>query len=264
MRKSPMVATVREVLSLAIGVVLLSSMQGCKFGRSEGGSDTASTASGEAKATPATVSSTPPATAATTPATAQTAQATAAFKWELPAKIESIGAKNLEIFVKMAEWRGSKTRDRHCIGCPANAVTRVKIEAIEGAHFLDPANPPKNGVLIERMRNLGPHTEKRYELPPGNNYTYILWDRDSEGTPQMRLVWLNTSGKEPELKFEPKGRQIFRCDSHAQSSDEADFKECDPPHGKGAKDAVTAASATANAWVTCSLGCCSSEYPGSH
>ena len=206
-----------------------------------------------------------------TAARSDTARSTAATvparqtSGELTKPIANYTAKEFASFVDSLSWTGHYyPRDCSGGGCSGNAKAEVLLEAISDAHQVDVANLPPNGVLMARMINVGKFKEKHYGIPTGGGEWYFLYYQkngeklfnfvkltfDQNGDPTV--YWDETPhpfapcGTGPDDPNHPKPNRAY-----------AGFTGCDPH-----RNPRETFSLNKNVWISCSLGCCSSEYPG--
>lgn len=197
--------------------------------------------------------------AASAPAAPAIQGGVTSYKGALPGSIETIDVADFEAVVANAAWSAGRDVDRDCaeLLCRLHLwSTSVRIKAIDDAHLVDYKNLPPNGVLVARMRNLGNHKELRYQLPRGDDWFYVLFVNDKLGVPRMRLVrHMTSSPGAHSLKVLEMGPSVSDCgDGHKFASPDADFKDC---VGGGV---APASSRSAKAWVSCSQGCCTSDF----
>jgi hypothetical protein len=182
---------------------------------------------------------------------------------ELTAKIEDITTDEFMKVVDNVSWTGH-TEERQCDanGCkdtPGKKSTRVRHEAAAGANDLVFAQIPENGVIVSRMRNLGKHREKVYQLESGKGDYYVILTRGSDADHanlQLANLDFDRDGK-PVLELIPKVWTAAPCESGHHPSASAGFKDCPAPPKPTAPTAFPAFNR--GAWFTCAVGCCSTE-----
>jgi hypothetical protein len=185
----------------------------------------------------------------------------------LPKPFGKMSPTEFNQLVDTVEWSGS-IRRRACTGdgCNKDSFTMVSIMAIEDADQVDPDSLPDNGVIVGVMQNLGQYTEAKYDMPPRSVQWYLLWIKGDSG--QRRLHFVKRThdvGVHPYLMTEQYGH-IIRCD-HKDAEPRivrADFRDCPRaglPQNDSSRREDTADRPTAGAWLTCSQGCCTTDYP---
>jgi hypothetical protein len=186
---------------------------------------------------------------------------------KLPEKIGKITAEQFMNVVDSVAWRGH-TVERQCDGVlarcdstPGHRSTRVRHEAAAGANNLKfGASLPENGVVVSRMRNLGRHREKLYQLPSGTGEWYAVLTRGtSDVTATLKLVKLDfDQNGRPTLDTTRKPLTVIRCQDgnpNPHPTADAGFKPCDTKPDTAPLFALPN-SFNRGAWFTCSLGCC--------
>lgn len=194
---------------------------------------------------------------------------------QLPDKIERL-IHTPELFVAVVSgrsWKG-RTVARQCeeSGCGTTAEgphATVRHEAIEGANDLDLTKLPENGVVVSRMTIFGTRTERMFGLKANSGEWYLILtpsNKDSVATARLVNLDYDNDG-EPKLKLHGGPFEMRRCDDGDSHHGEADagFKKCDKPTPTNVKGAAAESllalptSFNRGAWITCSLGCCTSE-----
>jgi hypothetical protein len=194
----------------------------------------------------------------------------------LPNTPEAMGAADFLDFVRARDWSGlARTRSCRGVLCFLGLQqTEASAEAIEDANTVDinALATSRYGVLVARLENRGKHTEYTYGIPPGNDEWYFLWSADTSGKPRARLVKLSFSPTgAPSLESEKTDRLVYACTpahSHPKLAKAvADLTGCKsriPVEWNALRFSVIALATSAwkaDAWISCSQGCCTSDYP---
>jgi len=196
-------------------------------------------------------------------------QATLAEPPKLPTKIGVITPEDFAKAVNGVAWTGHVVprQCRGALGCrdtPGLTSTLVLHEAAAGAN-LQKFGPALGdaGVVISRMRNLGNHKERLFNLPKGPWDWYLVLTRlpsDAEAKGQLVKLEYDDRGK-PTLETMPDTLRIVKCpdnDPAPNPNSDAGFKECfGMVHP--ASTTVLPNSFNRGAWFTCSLGCCTTD-----
>ena len=155
----------------------------------------------------------------------------------------------------------------------------VRITAVEGAKFINPADPPKNPQLLAWVENLG-DKETSDGFLPSTKFVYALvvgappaGDSDKEGI--IYKVGFSTDAARSTITQEQYGR-VYPCHYYKQHLiSEADFQPCygRSMYGHNAGRPLLRALVTALStwslsvglgdptWFSCSSGCCTSAAP---
>jgi hypothetical protein len=166
-------------------------------------------------------------------------------------------------FTDSLKWTGHYY-DRECKSNCGGKKAKLLLEAISDAHLVDMDNLPVNGVLMARMINVGTKPEKTYDIPEESGEWFMLVYGTSTDR-RFDLVQLIFDAVGAPHVY-PRGlgafAQIKRCEPEAdhpqRTKASAGFSGCDKkPDGWDR----AGFAANKNVWVSCSLGCCSSEYP---
>jgi hypothetical protein len=167
------------------------------------------------------------------------------------------------MFVDSLKWTGHYY-DRDCKSNCGGKKAKLLLEAISDAHLVDVDNLPANGVLMARMINVGTKTEKTYDIPEesGEWFWFFYGPKTDRRFDLVQLIF-DASG-EPHVY--PRGLGAFAkiggCtppDDHPQRRRaSAGFTGCDKKPDTWERNLF---ATNKNVWVSCSLGCCSSEYP---
>lgn len=171
-------------------------------------------------------------------------------------------------FVRARGWVG-QDRPRQCdddAGCNGptpSKKTWMRVQAIDDSHLIDLTKLGPNGTLVGRMMNIGLHRDARYHIPAYQvgeytveNYILVLPPNGKQ-----RLVSLSFPNGKPRVRITDLDGLFHPCPPHDDPPlgyAFADFRTC-PGQTKVA--AATADYETALAWISCSYGCCSSEFP---
>ncbi|MDB4883766.1 MAG: hypothetical protein JWL95_2532 [Gemmatimonadetes bacterium] len=185
----------------------------------------------------------------------------------LPKPLGKMSPTEFSQLVDTVEWSGS-IRKRRCTeaGCEKGLFTTVSIMAIEDADQVNPDSLPDNGVIVGVMQNLGQYTEAKYNMPPRSGQWYLLWIKAHNGERQLHFVKRGVHAGVAPLLSDQFGH-IIKCKHPGDNEPRlvrADFRDC-PRAGLPQNDSLrredTADRPTAGAWLTCSQGCCTTDYP---
>jgi hypothetical protein len=192
-------------------------------------------------------------------------------KGELGEPIEDL-VKKPDVFLEFVRgipWNNGHQRDRACRGitCSLGRRTKLSINASNDGHNVDPKNLPTHGVLMAKMMNHGSLMDEKFSMPAGDEEWYFLWEKDSSHSAQdsshsaqVRLVKLRFGADgAPSVELDSVRKPVTVCTpEHKPSKAEADFKGCSSHVNR---EDLTLAAIRADAWMTCSQGCCTSAYP---
>lgn len=202
------------------------------------------------------------------------------YAGSLPNTVEAMGAVGFRDFVRARSWNGW-ARTRKCKGflCALSLqTTEVSAEAVEVADSVDitALATSRYPVVVARLKNRGAHADAGYGIPAGDEEWYFEWRADSTGKPRARIIRLQNPNGTPTLAFVP-GDKLVRACVHQHpvpkaSKAEADLTGCDerrvgfePSVGRSSRAvSVTMLASswrTADAWISCSQGCCTSDSP---
>ena len=192
------------------------------------------------------------------------------YQGTLPDSIHKLDAARFAEFVGQKRYKG-RTIDRDCSGsdCGPGRSTKIKIEAIEDAYEVDYINLPRTGVIVGRMRNIGPHRDVKYDsLPPNDPNTawYLLWTRATNGNAAfLHFVQLKERGPgAPVMAVLPDSFPVFDCrDQHDWKASDAGFKDEKDCRQRLASDSLPFAapvSRVGTAWLSCAQGCCTADF----
>lgn len=192
----------------------------------------------------------------------------------LPNTPEAMGAADFLDFVRSRAWNGFG-RTRKCRGffCALNLqTTEASAEAIEDANLvkIDSLASSRYGVVVGRLKNRGKHTEAKYGIPPTDDEWYLLWYADASGKPRERIVELINPSGVPTLKFVDREALVYACTpAHLHPPLRvavADLTGCQSRFASAesrfasADRVVSSAFRKAGAWISCSQGCCTSDF----
>jgi hypothetical protein len=162
---------------------------------------------------------------------------------------------------------------------PQCRTVDVRITAVEGAKFIDPANPPKNPQLLAWVENFGDSTTVD-GFQPSTRYVYALVvgappAGDSKREAIIYKVGFSTDAARSTITRDEYGR-VYRCHKYKEHLvSEADFQPCHgrSMYGHKAETSPLGALVTALStwfvsagggdptWFSCSGGCCTSAAP---
>jgi hypothetical protein len=175
-------------------------------------------------------------------------------------------AKGFAEFVASLRWTGHYyPRDCSGGGCTGSAKAEVLLEAISDANEVKVDNMPQYGVLMARMINIGKVREKHYGIPPGGGeWFFLYYGKPGEMLFNFVKLTFDHQGK-PTVIWDRTPHEFAPCappddpNHPKQAQGYAGFTGCEA-HPNRQESGVF--SLSKNVWISCSLGCCSSEYPG--
>jgi hypothetical protein len=201
-------------------------------------------------------------------------------------KLETNSAANSsfrEQYNNHGRWALGHTRARCAVpdasgrSCPR--MVDVRITAVEGAKFIDPAHPPKKPQLLAWVENLG-DTTTADGFERSTNYVYALVvGPPPAGDPQREAiiyrVGFSTDARRSSITQDEFGR-VYLCHNYTEHLiSEADFQPCHRRSIYGHNTGTPPLSALVTAfstwtlspgggdptWFSCSSGCCTSAQP---
>ncbi len=162
-------------------------------------------------------------------------------------------------------------------GSPCRETVDVRITAVEGAKYIDPARPPRNPQLLAWVENFG--DKPTYDgFEPAARFVYALVvdappAGDTEKLPIIYRVGFSTDPDKSRITQDVYGH-VYPCHNYIrQLFSEADFQPC-YGHGRYANKTdnwplsalVTSlsmwslsSSPSDPTWFACSSGCCTSS-----
>jgi hypothetical protein len=204
----------------------------------------------------------------------------------LPAKLETNSETNRSLreeYNTKGRWAIGHVRARCVLQEPSGQecprTVDVRITAVEGAKFIDPANPPKNPQLLAWVENFGDQTTAD-GFQPSTNFVYALVVGPPPASDPQReaiiyKVGFSTDAARSRITRDEYGR-VYRCHTYKEHLvSEADFQPC---HGRsiyGHSTGTSPLGALVTAlstwfvltvtgdptWFSCSSGCCTSAAP---
>jgi hypothetical protein len=209
-----------------------------------------------------------PITAAPDTAAPDTTASSTSLEGELTEPIEMMKSHPDSFckLVRQAHWKG-REHERKCKndpGCASEtAKAKILLEVIKDARKVDITKLPANGVLVARMINTGTLPEEPYDIPPGNGEYYLLWDELPNKHARERMVTLTfDQNGNPAVDIRTVLRGPHSCGheqdvSHSADA-EADFTGCSSR--AASPDSLRVFAMSKSAWVSCSQGCCSTDF----
>lgn len=205
---------------------------------------------------------------------------TGPYAGSLPNTVAAIGAADFRKFVRSRSWNGW-ARTRRCRGflCALSLqTTEVSAEALDGAELVDPDSLTKSRfpIVMARLKNRGSHADARYGIPPTDEEWYLVWHADANGKPQARIYVLRDPKGAATLDSVGPDKLVIVCKhTHPEpraSKADADLTGCaerrvayepSPTQSSRAVSMTMLVSSyrTADAWISCSQGCCTSDAP---
>jgi hypothetical protein len=202
------------------------------------------------------------------------------YAGSLPNTVEAMGAVAFRDFVRARSWYGW-ARTRTCKGflCALHLqTTEVSAEAIEDADAVDitALGTSRFPVVVARLKNHGSHADARYGIPATDEEWYFVWHNDPAGKPVARIAVLRDPNGTPTLTFVGDDKPVKACVHRhpvpKSSKAEADLTGCSDyrvgyePSLRQSSRAVSvtmlvSSYRTADAWISCSQGCCTSDAP---
>jgi hypothetical protein len=163
------------------------------------------------------------------------------------------------------------------LASPCRQTVDVRITAVEGAKFIDPAKPPPHPQLLAWVENLG--NRATYDgFEPATQFVYALVVDaapvgDTDGAPAIYRVGFSTDPAKSRITQEVYGH-VYRCHTYPPPLfSEADFQACygHAPYANRTERATFSALVTALStwswftgsgdptWFSCSTGCCTAS-----
>lgn len=165
-------------------------------------------------------------------------------------------------------------RDRSVSPCP---TVEVRITAVEGAKFINPADPPKNPQLLAWVENLGDNeTADGFQSSTKSVYALVVAAPPPGDTAKEGIIYkvgFSTDAARSTITQERYGR-VYRCHNYTPHLiSEADFQPCLGRDMYGHNTGRPPLSVLVTAlfswflspgpgdptWFSCSSGCCTSS-----